>query len=276
MDEGTVTERAGSSGTGDHGRTGHARAPDAGRADSRSGISPRGHTTPGPGRSARKREDIIDTATALFLRYGYHSTSMDQIAADAGVSKQTVYKNFADKEQLFSDIVLGVTRNSDAIISELTSVLDSAEIKTASDLKAALTGLAGRYLDAVLQPHVLALRRFVIAEAERFPDLARSYYEQAPARGIEIIARHLQAYIDRGMLQADDPYLAAAHFAYLALAIPQDKAQFCPHEPPSPAERERITSEAVRVFLAAYQPAAAGHQRPTDAVANAAAAVPQT
>ena len=212
-----------------------------------------GQAAVGPGRSARKRQVIIDTATALFLRNGYHSTSMDQIAADAAVSKQTVYKNFADKEQLFSDIVLGVTGNSNAIISELTSVLDSAEIKTADDLKAVLTGLARRYIDAVLQPHVLALRRLVIAEAERFPDLARSYYEQAPARAIELIAQHLRAYVDRGMLQADDAHLAAAHFAYLALAIPQDKAQFCPHQPLSPAERERIAGEAVRVFFAAYQ-----------------------
>ncbi len=224
-----------------------------------------GQAVAGPGRSARKRQVIIDTATALFLRNGYHSTSMDQIAADAAVSKQTVYKNFADKEQLFSDIVLGVTGNSNAIISELTSVLDSAEIKTADDLTAVLTGLARRYIDAVLQPHVLALRRLVIAEAERFPDLARSYYEQAPARAIELIAQHLQAYIDRGMLQADDAYLAAAHFAYLALAIPQDKAQFCPHQPPSPAERERIASEAVRVFFAAYQHPAASSRRGSDA-----------
>jgi TetR/AcrR family transcriptional repressor of mexJK operon len=253
MDEGTTGGRAESSSTGDHGRTGGARAPDGGRGDPRAAIFPRDYTTAGHGRSARKRQDIIDTATALFLRYGYHSTSMDQVAADAGVSKQTVYKNFADKEQLFSDIVLGVTRNSDAIISELTSVLRSEAIKTADDLRAVLTELARRYLDAVLQPHVLALRRLVIAEAERFPDLARTYYEQAPARGIEIISEHLQAYIDRGMLQADDPYLAAAHFAYLALAIPQDKSQFCPHQPPNRAERERIASEAVRVFLAAYQ-----------------------
>jgi TetR/AcrR family transcriptional regulator, mexJK operon transcriptional repressor len=262
MDEGAVPGQAETSGLSDHGRSGGARTrrDDIG-ADSRTEKTPGGQTTAVPGRSARKRQAIIDTATALFLRNGYHSTSMDQIAADAAVSKQTVYKNFADKEQLFSDIVLGVTSNSNTIISELTSVLQSAEIKTADDLRAVLTGLARRYLDAVLQPHVLALRRLVIAEAERFPDLARSYYEQAPARAIEIIAQHLQAYIDRRMLQADDAYLAAAHFAYLVLAIPLDRSQFCPHQPPSTAERERIASEAVRVFFAAYQHPATGTPR---------------
>lgn len=205
------------------------------------------------GRSARKRQVIIQTATALFLRNGYHSTSMDQIAADAAVSKQTVYKNFADKEQLFSDIVLGVTKNSEAIIEELTSVLGSADISTIDDLRTVLTDLARSYLAGVLQPHILALRRLVIAEAERFPELARTYYEQGPGRAIELIARHLRALSERGLLQAGDPHLAAAHFAYLALAIPQDKAQFCPARQTSETERDRIATEAVRVFLAAYQ-----------------------
>ena len=75
-----------------------------------------GEGTPG-GRSARKRRAIMEAATASFLRDGYRNTSMDQVAADAAVSKQTVYKHFADKQQLFREIVLGVTGNSEAIIT---------------------------------------------------------------------------------------------------------------------------------------------------------------
>ena len=182
---------------------------------------------------------------------------MPVAAANAEVSKQTVYKNFADKEQLFSDIVLGVTRNSEVIIENLTAVLGRTDIRTIEDLRTALTKLARRYLDGVLQPHVLALRRLVIAEAERFPGLARAYYEQAPARAIELIAAHLRVLAGRGLLQVSDPELAAAHFAYLALAIPQDRAQFCPGEQTSGAERDRVAAAAVRVFLAAYQQPAA-------------------
>ena len=70
----------------------------------------------------------MEAATALFLRDGYRNTSMDQVAADAAVSKQTVYKQFADKEQLFRDIVLGVTSNSEAIITDMTSVLRSSDV----------------------------------------------------------------------------------------------------------------------------------------------------
>jgi TetR/AcrR family transcriptional regulator, mexJK operon transcriptional repressor len=206
------------------------------------------------GRSARKRRAIIEAATALFLRDGYRSTSMDQVAADAAVSKQTVYKQFADKEQLFRDIVLGVTGNSEAIITDMTSALRSTDVTSHAELRTVLTDLARRYIDGVLQPHVLALRRLIIAEAERFPDLARTYYEQAPARAIEVVAIALQTYTERGLLVTDDHRLAAAHFAYLVLAIPQDRAQFHPHECPSAAERDRLASEAVRIFLAAYAP----------------------
>jgi TetR/AcrR family transcriptional repressor of mexJK operon len=209
---------------------------------------------PETGRSALKREAILSAATALFLRDGYRDTSMDQVAADAGVSKQTVYKQFEDKERLFRDIVLGVTGNAEAIITGMTSALGGTGVASRDDLQAVLTDLARRYIDGVLQPHVLALRRLVIAEAERFPDLARAYYEQAPARAIEVIASAVRTYTGRGLLTADDPGLAAAHFAYLALAIPLDKAQFRPDERPSPAERDRLASEAVRVFLAAYAP----------------------
>ena len=216
------------------------------------------------GRTARKRRAIMEAATALFLRDGYRNTSMDQIAADAAVSKQTVYKQFADKEQLFRDIVLGVTSNSEAIITDMTSALRSTDIASHAQLRAVLTDLARRYIDGVLQPHVLALRRLIIAEAERFPDLARAYFEQAPARAIEAIASALQTYIDRGLLAADDPRLAAAHFAYLVLAIPQDRAQFYPRERPSAGERDRLANEAVRIFLAAHTPPAAGKTAASD------------
>jgi len=70
-----------------------------------------GALTPGEGdfederRSARKRRAIVEAATTVFLRNGYLGTSMDEIAALAGVSKQTVYKHFTDKERLFSQIV---------------------------------------------------------------------------------------------------------------------------------------------------------------------------
>jgi TetR/AcrR family transcriptional regulator, mexJK operon transcriptional repressor len=208
------------------------------------------------GRSARKREAILDAGTKLFLRDGYRGTNMERIAADAGVSKQTVYKQFEDKEQLFRAIVQGVTANSEAIIAELTAILRADEVASAEDLRKVLDDLAAHYLELVLRPHVLSLRRLVIAEAERFPDLARTYYEQAPHKAIEVLADALRSFADRGLLTVPDAELAAAHFAYLTLGIAQDKAQFFPAERLPRTARDRLATEAVRVFLAAYEPEA--------------------
>jgi TetR/AcrR family transcriptional repressor of mexJK operon len=203
-----------------------------------------------PGRSARKRRAIIEAATTLFLRNGYQGTSMDDIAAAAAVSKQTVYKNFADKERLFSEIVLGVTGNAERFVGVVAETLRETQ-----DLEKDLRDLARRYLASVLQPEVLQLRRLVIGEAGRFPDLARSYYKRAPERVLAALADSLQGLAERGLLQLDDPALAAQHFAFLILSVPLDRAMFLRFEESfTAADLERFADAAVRVFLAAYGP----------------------
>src|SRR5215208_6812069 len=92
-------------------------------------------------RSARKRAAILEAATTLFLRHGYRGTSMDEIAATAGVSKQTVYKHFADKESLFSEIVVST-------VEEVAEPVHAAvlELRDSGDLEADLRRLARQLL----------------------------------------------------------------------------------------------------------------------------------
>jgi TetR/AcrR family transcriptional regulator, mexJK operon transcriptional repressor len=198
-------------------------------------------------RSDGRRRAIIDAATTLFLQRGYQGTSVDEIAALAQSSKQTVYRNFGDKQGLFTEIVLSVTDRSERIVSAIAQILDGC-----IDLEQTLTELAAYYVSAVLQPDVVRLRRLVIAEAERFPELARGYFERAPALAIATLAAAFADLAERGMLSLDDPPTAAAHYAYLVLGIPLDRALLCPAEPYPPAELARLTEAGVRVFLAAY------------------------
>ena len=200
------------------------------------------------GRSARKRRAIMAAATELFLQQGYQGTSMDEIAARAAVSKQTVYKNFADKERLFSDITLGITERAEGFVGAVRATLPETE-----DLEADLTELARQYIASVMLPQVLQLRRLVIGEAARFPELARAYYERAPDRVLGALAAALQRLADRDLLRLDDADLAANHFAWLILS-PLDKAMFCgDDENLTPAELNRLADAGVRVFLAAYR-----------------------
>jgi TetR/AcrR family transcriptional regulator, mexJK operon transcriptional repressor len=199
-------------------------------------------------RSARKRRAILDAAATLFLRNGYRGTSMDEIAALATVSKQTVYKHFADKESLFSEIVTGtVNEVSDPVHDEVR------KLEHSGDLEADLRRLARELLRMVMQPRILQLRRLVIGEAGRFPDLGRTFYDQGPGRTISGLATVFERLAERGVLQVDDPRLAAAHLNWLVMSIPLNRAMFLGEDrPPSRAELNRYADAGVRAFLAAY------------------------
>jgi AcrR family transcriptional regulator len=205
-------------------------------------------TLTGERRSARKRTAILEAATTVFLRKGYLGTSMDEIAALAAVSKQTVYKHFADKQRLFSEIVTStVDEAGDRVYRAVLDLADSG------DIEADLRELARRELALVLQPRVLQLRRLVIGEAARFPELGRVFYEQGPGRTIAALAAAFERLAARGVLQLDDPLLAAAHFNWLVLSIPLNQAMLLgTDEPASAAELDRYADAGVRVFLAAY------------------------
>jgi TetR/AcrR family transcriptional repressor of mexJK operon len=199
------------------------------------------------GRSARKRRVIMEAATTLFLRKGYLGTSMDEVAALAAVSKQTVYKHFADKERLFTDIILGITDVASDFVEDVARTLHDTD-----DLEKDLRGLARRYVTSVVRPHVLQLRRLVVGESARFPELARTYHERAPERTVTALASSFQRLAERGHLRLDDPQLAANHFAYLVVGMPLDRALFRGDDSFTRAELERLADAGVGVFLAAY------------------------
>lgn len=180
---------------------------------------------------------------------------MDEVATSAGVSKQTVYKQFTDKESLFREIVTDVTRKAEATATALTHAFGESQVTTTAALEARLCDVARVYLDQVLRPPVLALRRLVIAEAEQFPDLAADYFRQGPERGIDTVARCLQPYFRSGLLAADSVRTAAAQFAYLVLAVALDRALFFPTDLPDAKERERLAQTAARTFVGAYRSA---------------------
>ncbi len=199
-------------------------------------------------RSTRKRAAILDAATTLFLRKGYLGTSMDEIATLAAVSKQTVYKHFADKEGLFFEIVTSTV--SDATAAAHNEVL---ELEESGDIERALRDLARRQLAMVMQPRLLQLRRLVIGEAGRFPELGRAFYEQGPQRTIDALAGAFERLAERGFLVLDDPHLAAAHFNWLVMSIPLNRAMLCgDDEPVSASDIERDADAGARAFLAAY------------------------
>jgi TetR/AcrR family transcriptional repressor of mexJK operon len=199
------------------------------------------------GRSAQKRRAILEAATEAFLRKGYLGTSMDEIAAEAGVSKQTVYRQFADKEGLFTEIVLGTI---DQVGEPFFSGIEN--LGGSEDVEAELRQIAGQLVGVAGDRRLLQLRRLVIAEAGRFPELGRTYYERGPGRSTEGLAAGFRRLAEKALLRIDDPDLAAQHFNWLVLSIPLNLAMFSVDVEFTEAELRRYADEAVRVFLAAY------------------------
>lgn len=198
--------------------------------------------------SARKRRAIIEAATTVFLQKGYLGTSMDEVAALAAVSKQTVYRHFADKQRLFAEIVSGtVDEVSDPV---LDAVL---QLDPSGDVEADLRALARRQLAMVMQPRLLQLRRLVIAEADRFPELGRIFHERGPERTIRALATIFERLAGQGLLTIDDPQLAAAHFNWLVMSIPLNRVMLRgTAEAFSPGELDRFADAGARAFVAAY------------------------
>jgi len=188
-------------------------------------------------RPARPR--ILAAATRLFLERGYARTSMEAIAGAAGVSKATLYAHFRGKEELFAAIV-------EARIARLAEALDEdgGEPVPAERLRR----FAHRFVGLVADPESLALYRLVIAEGDRFPALARIFWERGPARARAMTERIL------GELRSwpDDASRRLAAERLLALLLgPWLVRTLIGLERPDARFLDRWAAEGVEVFLRA-------------------------
>lgn len=201
-------------------------------------------------RSAAKHQAIIDAATRVFLDKGYRGASMDEVAAAAAVGKQTVYNHFTDKDRLFAAVVLATTDQVDGMVRLVAGSLVDTE-----HLERDLDELARRFLGTLMRPELLLLRRLIIASADLFPDLGRTWYERGFERVLATLAESFSRMVERGLLRVDDPLRAAEHFVGMLLWIPLNKAMFTGDERPyTSAELDAFATSAARTFLAAHRP----------------------
>jgi TetR/AcrR family transcriptional regulator, mexJK operon transcriptional repressor len=205
-------------------------------------------------RSERRRLAIIEAATDVFLRHGYLGATTDEVAARASVSKQTLYKHFPDKRHLFAEVILNTTVQ---VVEGLSGAVAATlrEARDADDVRRALRAVADAWHGGLLQPDVLRLRRLVIAEADRFPELGRAWFDRGFDRTLVILGEALKALADRGLLHGvTDPTLAAYQFAGLVMYQPMNQVMFAGTEAvPTADDLDRIAAAAVDVFLAVYR-----------------------
>ncbi|MEU4890732.1 TetR/AcrR family transcriptional regulator [Streptomyces sp. NPDC044780] len=207
--------------------------------------------------SPKKRAAIARAAFELFVAQGVAGTSVDAIAAEAGVSKRTVYDYYGSKERLF----LSVIEDAEAAYAEqFADILDRTlgevdgtdGIGGTDDLEAALVRF-GRELGTTVARSVgrAAAIRLVITEAAHFPVLLDRW--RGPGIEQRALAERLGALAERGVLAVPDPVEAAAHFGALVTSSVNHRSLFGV-VPVGDAEIERIVVSGVRAFLLAYGP----------------------
>ncbi|MDX8523348.1 TetR/AcrR family transcriptional regulator [Mesorhizobium sp. MSK_1335] len=194
-----------------------------------------------------KRVSVVDAAASVFCREGYAGANIDLIAAEAGVSRQTVYNHHGDKEKLFVAVVRDLTERCNAgIFATIASFPDQPAY-----LEADLIAFAVRMnRNCICNRDGRFLRKLIQAEGERYPELFAEWREQGPGRTWSALAARFARLAFAGHLSIGDPDVAARQF--LALVNAELQITFMLGGAPTEEEVLRSATNGVRTFLSAF------------------------
>jgi TetR/AcrR family transcriptional regulator, mexJK operon transcriptional repressor len=195
----------------------------------------------------RKHNAIGAAALVLFARDGYERTSVDAIAAEAGVSKRTVYSHYGDKENLFITVLQDTY---DSMRARVRDIVDR-NLRDVDDVAAALTSCVSEIVRTITRaPERSTLVRLVMTEAPHFPALLEMWHN----RGITpIIAEPIAKLAASGLLDTDDPTQAAEHLSALTFGQVNNKTMMGTIGLTN-AEANRIITGGIAAFMRAYAP----------------------
>lgn len=190
-----------------------------------------------------KRAALVAAAQDLFMERGFEATSIDAIAARAGVAKVTVYSHFSGKDALFA---AAVTAKCDFMLGADLTHLPGASVDER------LLAFARRFLGLITDPDSMAVHRLVMAEGGRHPEMAEIFFTSAVMGVSTRLGGLLHAEVEAGHLSITDYEMAASQFLALIKGMPMLR-----HElhiaPMSPEETERHLEAAVAIFVKAYR-----------------------
>ncbi|HEX7821226.1 MAG TPA: TetR/AcrR family transcriptional regulator [Sphingobium sp.] len=194
-----------------------------------------------------RREAILAVAARTFLEQGYAGTTMSGIAATLGGSKGTLWNYFASKEELFAAVIDQVTIEYRVRLSE---ILDDPYGDVMVTLKRFCMGI----MEKVTSPDAIALHRLVVAEAGRFPEMGRIFYDRAPRQTHILLSGFLEGAMERGQIRAEEPIQAARLLVGLCLAGCQQKLLMGLIETATAEIIAADVDRATDVFMRAYAP----------------------
>jgi TetR/AcrR family transcriptional regulator, mexJK operon transcriptional repressor len=200
-----------------------------------------------------KRQNIVDAAKRVFFRDGFTNASIDAIVAEAGVSRQTIYNNFSGKEELFATVVRDA-RSDESAESDAASIEEI--LANSVDLGRDLRELGHRWVATVLREDVVALRRLIVAEWDRHPELLEEW--KRPRRDLErALTRGIVHQAKRGALDIEDADRAARQLMLLVITESLTRSLYGMRRL-SDAELDDIVGSGVDMWLRCYKARPAG------------------
>jgi AcrR family transcriptional regulator len=191
-----------------------------------------------------KQAAIVAAGRRLFMQQGFGGASMDAIAAEAGVSKATLYAYFRSKEELFSHVVA----------SERTTPAAALGAAPAMPLPQRLNRIEVELAALILSDATAAMYRIIMSEGGSFPELGTRFYEAGPARLLADLATCLADAMHRGELMQAPPQAAATQFIGLILGDLQMRLLLHVGPPPTARHRAKTARAGTAAFLRAYRP----------------------
>jgi TetR/AcrR family transcriptional regulator, mexJK operon transcriptional repressor len=191
-----------------------------------------------------RRAAILAAASDMFLEVGYGVATIDEVIRRVGGSKGTVYAYFGSKETLFRAVI-------DSIVGEIFRPLPDIDVSSLN-VRETLILVAEQQMETMLSERHIALARLVAAEAARFPEISRAYYEHGPARGHAKLEQYFERQVANGLLNLPNVRRAADYFWGMLLHRSTLRRLYNIEPPPS-AEKIRSESTAVvDAFLTLY------------------------
>ena len=185
-----------------------------------------------------KQEQILQGAMRIFLKTGYAGTSMDRVATAAGVSKQTIYSHFQDKEGLFRALIERMT------IGHFRHLFEAEP--SDNDPALVLRQIADIYFTEVVGDDYLALLRLVIGESGRFPELAKLYTKTVVQRGRYLLSQYFAHHPELGIADAE----VTAHIFFSALVAFVILQEGLYGKETMPIAQERLVQGLIAMVLA--------------------------
>jgi len=197
--------------------------------------------------AAAKGPQILDVALEVFTVHGYQTASMDMIAAQACMSKQTLYRHFGSKEQLFVHVVQALIERSPVRVPAPVG-------GSGRELRALLIAFADQLATSFCDPKTVQTFRLVISEGARRSNLGQLFYEEITKVAAHPLAARLAVATDRKLLNVAEPFEAAVRLIAMVkeyflwprlLGRPSDFGN---------VRQKQIVGELVDEFLRAHAP----------------------